>query len=109
MAGKRSFTALELVQLVQCSDVPSGALSVLCARDPDALAKTLAEHMDVDGIWYFGTWEGSKMVETASACNMKRVFGSLGQPVNWYGHFINSKVWLHEATQVKTIWIPFGA
>ena len=39
----------------------------------DVLANTqLAEHDDVEGMWYWGSAEGVKAVEFASASNMKR-------------------------------------
>ena len=69
----------------------------------------LADHDDVEAIWYFGTREGSKKVEDASAGNMKRTW------VN-YGHAARlarsaqgeGQEFLREATQVKNIWVPYG-
>lgn len=40
----------------------------------NVLAKTLAEHHHVDGMWYFGDVEGCYNVQKASAGNMKRTF-----------------------------------
>ena len=76
------------------------------AKDP--LVKVLAEHDDVDGIWYFGTAAGVKAVELAAAANMKRTWA-----------FAHSRDWsdvrqgegrefLRHASEVKNIWIPYG-
>src|SRR5262249_60154097 len=65
--------ATEFYTVLETSDVPGGVINVITgAKDP--LAKVLAEHDDVDGIWYFGTAAGVKTVELASAANMKRTW-----------------------------------
>ncbi|MBI4427264.1 MAG: aldehyde dehydrogenase family protein [Candidatus Magasanikbacteria bacterium] len=107
--GIQPLPALDLLQVIQHSDVPAGAVNILTAEDPDALAKLLAEHMDVDGVWSFGTTEGSVEVEKASAHNMKRTWVNYGQRFDWSGSWGRSKRFLYEATQAKTIWVPFGA
>jgi aldehyde dehydrogenase (NAD+) len=73
------------------------------------LAKVLAEHDDVDGVWYFGPAEGALLVEEGSAGNMKRTWTDYGRSRDWLdpvqgeGH-----EFLREATQVKNIWVPVG-
>jgi aldehyde dehydrogenase (NAD+) len=73
-----------------------------------ALSKILAEHDDVDAVWYFGTHEGATEVERASAGNMKRTWAE------WHARdWIDAgqgegREFLREATQVKNIWIPYG-
>src|SRR2546423_132901 len=93
--------------VLETSDVPDGVVNIVSGAK-DALAKTLAEHDDVEGTWYFGTREGVKAVELASASNMKRTWAS------WYArdwldarHGEGREV-LREATQVKNIWVPYG-
>jgi aldehyde dehydrogenase (NAD+) len=74
----------------------------------DSLAKTLAEHDDVDAMWYFGTREGVKAVELASAGNMKRTLAEW-EPRDWMSAVEGEgRDFLREATQVKNIWIPYG-
>ena len=68
------------------------------------LAKTLAEHDDVDAIWYAGPPEGQAMVQRASAGNMKRTWVL---PAS--GPLPHADEILREATQVKNIWVPYGA
>jgi len=75
----------------------------------DHLTKTLVQHEDVDAVGYFGSAEGSYWVEYESAANMKRTWVGYGLPRDWMdreqgeGH-----EFLHEATQVKNIWVPMG-
>ena len=73
----------------------------------DTLAKVLAEHEDVDAVWYAGTPEGRQAVEAASVGNMKRTWTWLESDVAASGVAVDEA--LREATQVKNIWIPFGA
>src|SRR5438105_68626 len=67
--------ATEFYTVFETSDVPDGVINVVTGAK-DALATVLAEHDDVDGIWYFGTAAGVKTVEVASAANMKRTWAS---------------------------------
>jgi aldehyde dehydrogenase (NAD+) len=106
VAGKHAMTAMDLVQVIQHSDVPPGVLNVLTAQNPDAIAKILAEHEDVDGIWFFGSAEGSKIAEEASTSNMKQTWVSDGQEIDWSS--IKSEKLLLKSTQVKNIWVPYG-
>jgi aldehyde dehydrogenase (NAD+) len=106
VAGKHALTAMDLVQLVQHSDVPAGVLNILTARDAEAVTRVLAEHEDVDSVWYFGSMEGSAMVEKASAGNMKQTWCSHGAPIDWRS-MRNEKLLL-KSTQVKNIWVPYG-
>jgi aldehyde dehydrogenase (NAD+) len=95
--------ATDLYQVLDTSDVPSGVINIVTgARDP--LALVLAEHDDVDAIWYVGTPEGRRAVEAASIGNMKRTFT---QPEESFE--LDHEDALREAIQVKNIWIPYGA
>ena len=101
-------SATDFYQVLDTSDVPPGVVNIITG-DRDHLVKTLVEHEDVDGVWYFGSAEGSYHAEFASAANMKRTWVGYGLPRDWMdreqgeGH-----EFLHEATQVKNIWIPTG-
>ena len=54
--------ATDLYQVLDTSDVPGGVVNIVTGVR-DALAQVLAEHDDVDGVWYFGSAEGSAEVE----------------------------------------------
>jgi aldehyde dehydrogenase (NAD+) len=106
VSGKHAMTAMDLVQVIQHSDVPGGVINVLTAQNPDALAKVLGEHEDVDAIWSFGGAESSRVVEEASVSNMKQTWVSNGQPMDWSR--LECEKLLLKSTQVKNIWVPYG-
>jgi aldehyde dehydrogenase (NAD+) len=101
-------SATDFYQVLDTSDVPGGVVNIVTG-DRDHLIKTLVQHEDVDAVWYFGSAEGSYHVEFESAVNMKRTWVSYGLERDWMsreqgeGH-----EFLHEATQVKNIWVPTG-
>jgi aldehyde dehydrogenase (NAD+) len=101
-------SATDLYQVLDTSDVPGGVVNIVTG-DRDHLTKTLIEHEDVDGVWYFGPARGCYYVEHESAANMKRTWVSYGLPRDWMGvEQGEGHEFLHEATQVKNIWIPTG-
>jgi aldehyde dehydrogenase (NAD+) len=97
-------SATDFYQVLETSDVPAGVVNIVTGQH-NTLAKVLAEHEDVDGLWYFGSSEGAKRVEAASVSNMKRTW--VNQPQNWL-HPSHPDEFLREATQVKNIWTPYG-
>ncbi len=102
-------SATDFYQVLDTSDVPPGVVNIVTG-DRDHLTRTLVEHEDVDAVWYFGDAEGSFCVEYASAANMKRTWVNYGLPRDWMDRRQGEgEEFLHEATQVKNIWIPTGA
>ena len=107
---KHPLTATDLYQVLETSDVPHGTFNIVTG-DRDELAKTLSEHDDVDSVWYFdnsaGSSEGQTAVQKLSAGNMKRtwVLGLTGVT----GALPSVDEILREATQVKNVWVPYGA
>jgi aldehyde dehydrogenase (NAD+) len=104
---RHPLSAVDLYALLETSDVPAGVVNLITGPR-DALALVLAQHDDVDAIWWFGPPEGAAAIEAASVGNMKRT---------WVGHA--SRDWLdarqgegreflREATHVKNIWVPIG-
>ena len=69
-------------QVLDTSDLPAGVINIVTGQT-DVLAKTLADHEDVDSMWYFGSAAGCYHVEVAAAKNMKRTFCGYGQPRDW--------------------------
>ena len=104
---KAPLAATDFYQVLETSDLPAGVINIVTGAK-DALAKTLAEHDDVDAVWYFGSREGARAVELASAGNMKRTFAEW-EPRAWLEDGEGEgRDFLREATQVKNIWIPYG-
>jgi aldehyde dehydrogenase (NAD+) len=101
-------SATDFYQVLDTSDVPGGVVNIVTG-DRDHLMKTLIEHEDVDGVWYFGTTEGSYHTEYESAANMKRTWVNYGIARDWQSDVEGAgHDFLHEATQVKNIWVPTG-
>jgi aldehyde dehydrogenase (NAD+) len=99
--------ATDFYQVLETSDVPAGVINIVTGAK-DSLIKTLAEHDDVDAVWYFGTRDGVRAVELASAGNMKRTWAEW-EPRRWFDRAeAEGRDFLRESTQVKNIWIPYG-
>lgn len=101
-------SAIDCYQVLETSDLPSGVVNIVTG-DRDTLSQVLAEHDDVDSMWYFGPLEGCRRVELASAGNMKRTWVSYGHTRDWLDVVQGEgQEFLRESTQVKNIWIPYG-
>ncbi len=100
--------ATDLYGVLDTSDVPDGVINIVTGpRDP--LALVLAEHDDVDALWYRGTHAGATAVERASTGNLKRTW-TAWEAVDWYDVALGEgRAYLREATQVKNVWVPYGA
>jgi len=100
--------ATDFYQILETSDVPGGVINIVTGAR-DVLSKTLAEHDDVEAMWYFGSAEGSYHVEYASAANMKRTWVNYGASREWVTNTQGEgREFLYHATQVKNIWVPTG-
>src|SRR5262245_23227897 len=99
--------ATEFYTVLETSDVPDGVINVITGSK-DALAKVLAEHDDVDGVWYWGNAAGVKAVELASAANMKRTWAT-AKSRDWLDpRQGEGREFLRRSSEVKNIWIPYG-
>ncbi|MCA0376531.1 MAG: aldehyde dehydrogenase family protein [Gemmatimonadetes bacterium] len=100
-------SATDFYSVLETSDVPAGVIN-LVTGERDVLAKVLAEHDDVDAVWYVGSHAGATAVERASATNLKRTW------TEWTGReWLDPRAgegreFLRRAVQVKNIWIPYG-
>jgi len=100
--------ATDFYSVLETSDLPGGVVNIVTGAR-DVLAKVLAEHDDVDGIWYFGSAAGSAAVERASSGNMKQTWCSDGIEYAWRDAAEGEgREFLRRATQVKNIWVPVG-
>ncbi len=101
-------SATDCYQVFETSDLPAGVVNIVTG-DRDTLSQVLADHDDVDSMWYFGPLEGCRRVELASAGNMKRTWVSYGHTRDWLDTMQGEgQEFLRESTQVKNIWIPYG-
>ena len=99
-------SATDFYGVLETSDLPDGVINIVTG-EKDALAKILAEHLDVDAVWYCGGPDGGRVVEEASAGNMKRTW--LPGARDWLdARQGEGREFLRHAAQVKNIWIPYG-
>ena len=95
--------ATDFYSVLETSDLPAGVVNIITG-DSSSLAKTLAEHLDVDAIWHA---KHTEMIERASAANLKRTFNLEAR--DWLDAVQGEgREFLREACQVKNIWIPYG-
>ncbi|MGZ3675508.1 MAG: aldehyde dehydrogenase family protein, partial [Ktedonobacterales bacterium] len=105
---RHPLSATDFYSVIETSDVPAGVVNIVTGPC-DTLAKVLAEHDDVEGVWYVGAREGAATVERASAGNMKRTWTQSPHIRDWFDpRQGEGPEFLREATQVKNIWVPVG-
>jgi aldehyde dehydrogenase (NAD+) len=101
-------SATDSYQIFETSDLPAGVVNIVTG-ERDALSQVLAEHHDVNAVWYFGSAAGSEQVELASSSNMKRTWVNYGHVRHWSERVQGEgEEFLRESTQVKNIWVPYG-
>jgi len=100
--------AINFCQVLETSDVPAGAANILTGSHAD-LAPTLARHLDVDAVWSFSSTDLSAEIERGAAGNLKRTWVNNGRAMDWMGPAGESRAFLVAATEIKTIWVPYGA
>jgi aldehyde dehydrogenase (NAD+) len=106
---KTSLIATEIYQVFDTSDVPAGYVNILTSKENE-LNKTLSQHENIEGIWYFGlnTNQKSAIINNTTS-NLKRHWCPEEKNIDWSNNselFLNE--FLYQSTQVKNIWIPYG-
>jgi aldehyde dehydrogenase (NAD+) len=99
--------ATDLYQVLDTSDVPGGVVNIVTG-DPAELGGTLAAHLDVDALWSFSPRVAAGVLEAASAGNLKRTWINHGGNPDWMSSGGAGRRFLDAATEVKTIWVPYG-
>ena len=106
---KTSLIALEMYKLLDTSDIPAGYINFLTTKQNN-LNKILSEHENIDGIWLFSEDNTErKLIMNNSVSNLKRFWCPKSKNINWLNneeYFLNE--FLHESSQIKNIWIPYG-
>ena len=98
--------AADLMQVLETSDVPGGVVNLLTGSHAE-LAPVLAAHADVAALWSFSTTEAAP-IEVASAGSLKRTWVDRTAR-DWTGPEGEGRAFLDAATEVKTVWVPYGA
>lgn len=97
--------ATDLYQVLETSDVPAGVVNILTGVHKD-LAGPMAAHMDVDAVWSFSSSDLSAEIERGSATNLKRTWVNNAKATDYSA--ANARQFLDAATEVKTVWVPYG-
>jgi aldehyde dehydrogenase (NAD+) len=98
----------DLYQVFETSDLPGGVVNMVSGRGSELL-KVLAEHDDIDAIWSFAGEASAAAAKSLSVGNLKQVFSNEGRAIDWFSTEQGEGRWfLHHATQVKNIWVPYG-
>ena len=103
-SAKHPLSATDLYSVIETSDLPAGVVNIVTG-EAAALAKTLAEHDGVDALWFSGAPEAAAMVEASSTGNLKSSWTLPGRR-DWRN--AQGRGFLAKATQIKTIWTPYG-
>lgn len=105
---KHPLSATDFYQVLETSDLPSGAINIVTG-DQKELLEVLAKHDGIQGIWHFGAKNLSQLIEAEAANNMKRTWLSYGKRRDWYDKGqAHGTEFLHNATEIKNIWMPYG-
>ncbi|RGP36738.1 aldehyde dehydrogenase family protein [Pseudotabrizicola alkalilacus] len=100
-------SATDFYQVLETSDLPAGVVNIVTGPHTD-LAKPLAGHMDIDAVWSFSSTDVSTIIETESATNLKRTWVNNGRARDWMAAEAEGRAFLRQATEVKTVWVPYG-
>jgi aldehyde dehydrogenase (NAD+) len=100
--------ATDFYQVLDTSDLPGGVVNIVTGNR-DELTDVLARHYDIEGLWYWGSAAGSKLVEEQAAASMKRTWVNHGRYHDWHNSEQGEgEIFLRRATEIKNIWIPYG-
>jgi aldehyde dehydrogenase (NAD+) len=100
--------ATDFYQVLDTSDLPGGVVNIVTGNR-EVLTDVMARHYDMEGMWYWGSLEGSRLVEEQAAETMKRTWVNYGRFHDWNSHEQGEgEVFLRRATEIKNIWIPYG-
>ncbi|MGR3452729.1 aldehyde dehydrogenase family protein [Pseudooceanicola sp.] len=97
--------ATDFYQVLDTSDLPGGVVNILTGSHAD-LAPVMAKHLDLDAVWSFSSTDLSAVIERESAGNLKRTWVNNARATDW-GR-AEGRAFLDAATEVKTVWVPYG-
>ncbi|WP_413718986.1 aldehyde dehydrogenase family protein [Silicimonas sp. MF1-12-2] len=97
--------ATDFYQVLETSDVPAGVVNILTGSHSE-LAPHMAGHMDLDAVWSFSGSDLSGVVEREAAGNLKRTWVNYGKTRDWFA--AGAEEFLSAATEIKTVWVPYG-
>jgi len=106
-SARYPLVATDLYQVLETSDLPAGSVNIVTGRSAE-LARVLAMHDDLDGLWCVAEADICRMVETESAANLKRIWTNNGRRVDWSEPDAAMPAFLRRAVEIKNVWVPYG-
>ncbi|QOL82179.1 aldehyde dehydrogenase family protein [Pseudooceanicola spongiae] len=100
-------SATDFYQVLDTSDLPGGVVNILTGSHAE-LAPVMASHMDIDAVWSFSSSDVSGVIEAQSATDLKRTWVNDGRARDWFAAEGEGRAFLEAATEVKSIWVPYG-
>ena len=99
--------ATDLYQVLDTSDVPGGVVNIVTGP-AQPLAETLAAHLELDALWSFAGGLDLAALDRAAAGNLKRLWLNHAGNPDWAAPDLDHRPFLNAATEVKTVWVPYG-
>jgi aldehyde dehydrogenase (NAD+) len=96
--------AIDLYQILDTSDVPAGTVNIVTGAHA-ALAPVLAAHAAVGAVWNFSDPGLSAPIEANAADTLKQTWALR---TDWRAPQAEGRAFLRAATEVKTVWVPYG-
>jgi aldehyde dehydrogenase (NAD+) len=96
--------ATDFYQVLDTSDVPAGVVNIVTGAPAD-LAPVLAAHAAVGAVWNFADTALTPAIEQKAADTIKRTWSLR---TDWHAPQAEGRPFLRAATEVKTVWVPFG-
>ncbi len=93
--------ATDFYQILDTSDIPAGVVNIVTG-DPAALSADIASHLDVAAIWNLDAPDLDTAIEAAAAGNLKRTWMASCTDA------MAARAALAQATEIKTVWVPYG-
>ncbi|XP_066498768.1 aldehyde dehydrogenase family 16 member A1 isoform X2 [Hoplias malabaricus] len=109
---KYPLPALDFIQVLQASDLPAGLVSVITGGK-NQLTQALANHSEIQAIWYWGSKEGCQFLQYTCCSPLKRLWlhceeeedGDVGRYWSLSSPSLQEEMW-REAVVWKSVWIP---
>ncbi len=96
--------ATDFYQVLETSDVPAGVVNIVTGEVSE-LAPTLAAHAAVGAVWNFADRALDTVIEQKAADTLKRTWSLR---TDWGAPTAEGRAFLQAATEVKTVWVPYG-
>jgi aldehyde dehydrogenase (NAD+) len=93
--------------VLDTSDVPGGVVNIVTG-DPAELGGTLASHLDVDALWSFSPRVDARRSRRHRQATSSAPGSTTAATPDWMSAAGGGRRFLDAATEVKTIWVPYG-